>query len=137
VACWAYVRRKFEAEELSALRKNCAGPVLMEIKAWHATQKARSLPSSPMGKAITYAQNQWDALNAYLEDGRLEIDNNAADRGMRPIAVDRKNWMLYQSLGGGKTALVLPNLGQTAEAAGVNAKEYLRDVLARSPRKRM
>jgi transposase len=82
---------ELEAEDLSALRKNRAGPIIQEIKAWLALQKARRLPSSPMGKAITYTQNQWDALNVYLEDGRLEIDNNAAERGMRPIAVGRKN----------------------------------------------
>ncbi len=122
---------ELEAEELFALRKNRAGPLLEKIKTWLALQAARSLPSSPMGKAITYAQNQWDALNVYVEDGRLEIDNNAAERGMRPIALGRKNWMFFQSLGGGKTASVLLSLVQTAEAAGVNAKDYLRDVLVR------
>ena len=122
---------ELEAEDLSALRKNRAGPLLEKIKTWLALQAGRSLPSSPMGKAITYAQNQWDALNVYVEDGRLEIDNNAAERGMRPIALGRKNWLFFQSLGGGKTASVLLSLVQTAEAAGVNAKDYLRDVLVR------
>ena len=122
---------ELEAEDLSALRKNRAGPILEKIKAWLALQAARSLPSSPMGKAITYAQNQWDALNVYVEDGRLEIDNNAAERGMRSIAVGRKNWLFFQSLGGGKTMSVLLSLVETAKAAGVNAKEYLRDVLVR------
>jgi len=117
--------------EVLVLRTKYAGAILEEIKAWLALNYARVLPKSPMGKAITYAQNQWDALNVYLTDGRLEIDNNAAERGMRPIAVGRKNWLFFQSVGGGKTAAVLMSLIQTAVAAGVNVKLYLRDVLMR------
>jgi len=124
-------KHELEAEDLSVLRKNRAGPILEKIKAWLALQEARSLPSSPMGKAITYVQNQWHALNVYVEDGRLEIDNNAAERGMRSIAVGRKNWLFFQSLGSGKTMSILLSLVQTAKAAGVNTKEYLRDVLVR------
>ncbi|MFT4543448.1 MAG: transposase [Planctomycetota bacterium] len=118
-------------EGVAELRATHAAPILQRINAWLAVTEAQVLPKSPMGKAVYYAQAQWDALNVYVTDGRLEIDNNAAERAMRPIAVGRKNWLFFQTVGGGKTAVIMMSLIQTAEAAGVNVKLYLRDVLLR------
>ncbi|MFT7542838.1 MAG: transposase, partial [Gammaproteobacteria bacterium] len=120
-----------EPKGVAALREAHAKPVLKRIGAWLAVTEAKVLPKSPMGKAVFYARAQWDALNVYVTDGRLEIDNNAAERAMRPFALGRKNWLFFQTVGGGKTASVLMSLIQTAEAAGVNVKLYLRDVLQR------
>lgn len=58
------------------------------------------LPKSPLGKAIVYAHNQWSALMRYLDDGRLAISNNAAERALRPFARGRKNWLVFQREGG-------------------------------------
>lgn len=124
-------KEQLAPDAVMALRQKHSRPILEEIRAWLGVVKTQVLPKSPMGQAVYYAQAQWDALNTYLTDGRLEIDNNAAERAMRPIAVGRKNWLFYQSLGGGKTAAVLMSLIQTAEAAGVNVKLWLRDVLQR------
>jgi len=124
-------RDKLDPEGVAALRQKYAVPILKNIWAWLAEVEAQVLPKSPMGKAVHYAQAQWDALNVYVTDGRLEIDNNAAERAMRPIAVGRKNWLFFQSTGGGKTAVILMSLIQTAKAAGVNVQLYLRDVLQR------
>ncbi len=117
--------------EVAALRQEYSVPVLRRIRSWLAVTEAMVLPKSPMGKAVQYAQNHWEALTTYVKDGRLEVDNNAAERAMRPIAVGRKGWLFYQTKGGGKTASILMSLIQTAEAAGVNVKLYLRDVLLR------
>ena len=90
-----------------------------------------TLPKGPLARAIGYARNQWDALKRYLEDGRLSISNNAAERALRPFAVGRKNWLFFQRVGGGKTAAILMSLLETAKAAGVNPRDYFRDVLLR------
>ncbi len=116
---------------IAALRAAHSLPILKRIDAWLAMAEARVLPKSPMGKAVYYARAKWEALNVYVTDGRLEIDNNAAERAMRPIAVGRKNWLFFQTVGGGKAASILMSLIQTAEAVGVNVKLYLRDVLQR------
>ena len=84
-----------------------------------------------MGEATRYCLNQWLALNRFVEDGRLHIDNNLAERALRHFAVGRKNWLFFQTEGGGKTAAVLASLLQTARAIGIDPKTYFRDVLLR------
>jgi len=123
--------RKLDAKATQELRQAHALPALKRIQAWLGVCETKVLPKSPMGKAVYYAQAQWNALVAYTTDGRLEIDNNRAERAMRPFAIGRKNWLFFQTKGGGKTAAILMSLIQTAEAAGVNVKLYLRDVLQR------
>ncbi len=123
--------RGLNPKGIAALRQKQAMPVLKQIHAWLCVVEARVLPKSPMGIAVQYALNQWDALKVYTSDGRLEIDNNRAERAMKPIAVGRKNWLFVQTIGGGKTAAIMMSLIQTAEAAGVSVKLYLRDVLQR------
>ena len=113
------------------LRRAKARPLLKEFDAWLKSAQAQSLPKSPLGKAIGYAQNQWAALERYVEDGRLSISNNAAERALRPLAVGRKNWLFFQREGGGRTAATLMSLLETAKAAGVNPGEYFKDVLLR------
>ena len=78
--------------ERLAIRRVQALPLLAEIDDWRKKQSA--LPKSPMGQALTYLDNQWDALNVYATARHLEIDNNPAERALRPIAVGRKNWLL-------------------------------------------
>ena len=89
------------------------------------------LPKSPMGKAVHYAQAQWNALVVYTTNSRLEIDNNRAERAMKPVAGGRKNWLFVQTLAGCKTAAIMMSLIHSAEAAGVNVRPYVRDVLQR------
>jgi hypothetical protein len=123
--------RELDSAGVVALRSEHALPVLEEIHAWLGVVDAQVLPKSPMGAAVHYALAQWEALKVYVTDGRLEIDNNRSERAMKPVAVGRKNWLFVQTKGGGKTASIMMSLIQTAEAAGVNVKLYLRDVLQR------
>lgn len=108
-----------------------ARPLLAEFAAWLALAETQALPKSPLGRAITYAQNQWQALVRYVDDGRLAISNNAAERALRGFAVGRKNWLFFQREGGGRTAAILVSLLMTAKAAGVNANAHFKDVLLR------
>jgi transposase len=89
------------------------------------------LPKSPLGRAITYAQNQWPALVRHVDDGRLAISNNAAEQALRCFAVGRKNWLFFQREGGGKTAAILMSLLMTAKAAGIHPGDFFKDVLLR------
>ena len=74
--------------EILALRQAESVPVLDKIEAW-MDERIDVLPRSPLGKAIGYAQNNWAALGRYAGDGRLAIDNNAAERAIRPVAIGR------------------------------------------------
>lgn len=113
------------------LRVRQAGPLLEEFRAWLDLAETQALPKSPLGKAITYARNQWPALRCYVGDGRLAISNNAAERALRCFAVGRKNWLFFQREGGGKTAAILMSLLMTAKAAGIHPGDYFKDVLLR------
>jgi transposase len=99
--------------------------------AWLEAVRAQVLPKSPMGEAIGYALNQKAALLRYTEEGFLEIDNNAAERGEKTIAIGRRNWLFFGSEGGGATAAVLFSLTETCQRLGVEPWAYLRDVLDR------
>jgi transposase len=124
-------RQALGAEARRALRQEKAAPFVDAFRAWMDEAAQSVLPKGPLGIAIRYAQNQWRALTRYLEDGRLAISNNAAERALRPIAVGRKNWLFFQRAGGGRTASILMSLLMTAKAAGIEPREYFRDVLLR------
>jgi transposase len=117
------------------LRQESAVPRLQQFKEWLENQQAQRggpvLPKSPMGQAITYALNQWDALSVYTTDGRLAIDNNAAENALRRVAVGRKNWLFCGSDNGGNTAATLFSLIATCQRHKVEPFAYLRDVLTR------
>lgn len=108
-----------------------AQPVLDEFKKWLDKQAEDALPKSPIAVAVRYALNQWDALCRYVEDGRLAIDNNAAERALRGIAIGRKNWLFCGSEAGGRTAAVLFTIIASAVRNNLDPWLYLRDVLMR------
>ena len=138
----AMIRRMYDAERRAkdmtgesrlSLRRRESVPVLHALGEWLRATRARVLPKSPLGSAITYALNQWDALNVYATDGDLAIDNNAAERVLRGVAVGRKNWLFWGSMKGGKSAAVLTSLVATCKRHGLDPWSYLADVLARIP----
>ena len=113
------------------LRHERSRPILDAIHAWLTTERPRALPKSPIGEAIGYALNHWDALIRPQEAGFLEIDNGASERALKPVALGRKNWLFAGSDEGGKTAATLMSLCTTCKDLGVEPFAYLRDVLAR------
>jgi transposase len=118
-------------EITSKLRQEESRPVVEKFKEWLETAAGQVLPKSPIGEAIGYARSNWTALTRYLDAGFLSIDNNAAERALRPVAVGRKNWLHLGSDRGGRTAAVLMSLVQSCRSFGVEPFAYLRDVLDR------
>jgi transposase len=114
------------------LRQEKSKPVVDALYAW-MSDRLEVLPQSPLGKAIGYLQNRRDALALFLDDGRIEIDNNAAERALRPIAVGRKNWLFAGSERGGKAAATFFSVLESARRNGLNPYDYLKDVLERLP----
>lgn len=105
--------------------------VLEKLWAWMDRELPRHLPKGPMGEAIRYAQGQRVALTRFLEDPRLELDNNASERALRGVALGRKNYLFVGNDGAGENLAGLMSLLATCEASGVNPEAYLTDVLIR------
>lgn len=125
--------RALDSDKRLSLRREKSTPVLASIREWLDARRVNVLPKSPLGAAITYATNPWAALCVYVTDGDLAIDNNAAERALRGIAVGRKNWLHWGSDAGGKTAAVLTSFTATCERHGIDPWVYLADVLTRLP----
>lgn len=114
-------------------RQELALPILDKFHAWLEEQRADVLPKSPLGEALGYALNHWQALCRYTEAGFLAIDNNAAEREMKRLAIGRKNYLFVGSTQGGHTAAVLYSFTSTCHRLNVEPWAYLQDVLTRLP----
>jgi transposase len=112
-------------------RQQESKPLLDAMRPWLEGLKPTVLPKSPMGEAIGYVLRQWDPLTRYLDDGRLDIDNNRVERQMRTVAVGRKNWMFAGSDAGARRAATIYSLVCTCGLLGVEPWAYLKDVLQR------
>jgi transposase len=113
------------------LRQEFSVPILAKIKTWLDENHKLVLPRSPMAQAITYTLNQWEALNVYVTQGYLNIDNNAAERALKRIAIGRKNWLFAGHDEAAKSAAILTTLIASAQRHGLDPQAYLRGVLAR------
>jgi hypothetical protein len=118
---------------LAAYRQQYAGPVLTAFAGWLAEQRPRVLPKSAIGEAFTYATNQWPTLGISLTDGRLTIDNAAAEQAIRPLAVGRRNWLHLGGDGGLKPTAVLLSICASIKRQGINPWVYLKRVLTELP----
>ncbi len=118
-------------DERLAVRQRESVPLLTGIFERVQEMAGKALPSSPLGKALTYAQNQQQALLCYTSDGRLCIDNNPAENAIRPLAIGRKNWLFAGSERGGKACAIAMSLIHSAKALDINCYDYLRDVYKR------
>ena len=127
----AATEQKLAVEERTRLRQQHALPALAELRAWLEATRPMVLPKSPLAAAIGYALAQWAALVRYAQDGRLPIDNNGAERALRPLAVGRKNWLFFGHEEAGRKGAVLFSLVTTCRNIGVEPRAYLRDVLTR------
>lgn len=123
------VDEKLASDATVSLRQARAAPILKKFGEWLEIERRAVLPKSPFGEAVSYACNQWPTLNRYLGDARFAIDNNVAERAVRPLAVGRKNWLFIGGDGGLASAAVLMSLCASAKRHGLNPWAYLTDVL--------
>ena len=118
-------------DERRAIRQARAGPLLDDLQSWLQSWLTRLSQKSALAVAIQYALMRWAALVRYRDDGRLEIDNSAAERALRPVALGRKNFLFAGSDAGGERAAAIYSLLGTAKLNGLNPEAYLRIVLER------
>ena len=120
-------------EERRRLRRARAAPVFDELETWLAAQLATLSDKTPLAAAIRYARGRMRRMRPYLDDGRLALDNNAAERAMRGVALGRKNYLFVGSEASGHAAAVAYTLIETAKLNGVDPEAWLADTLARLP----
>jgi transposase len=119
------------ADERRTIRQARAGPLLEDLHRWFQTTISKLSRKSPLAIAIRYALTRWAALTRYLHDGRLELENNAAERALRAVALGRKNFLFLGADTGGERAEVIYSLIGTAKLNGIDPEAYLRYVLER------
>ncbi len=120
-------------DERVRIRQAKSKPLFDDLESWLKAQVTRISGKTPLAGAIRYAITRLKRLRPYLENGILELDNNAAERAIRGIAVGRKNWLFAGSERGGKAAAIAYTLIETAKLNGVDPQAWLTDVLARIP----
>jgi transposase len=118
-------------DERRAVRQSQSKPLLDSLRQWFESSLPKLSRKSDTTAAIRYALSRWDALLRYIEDGHVEIDNNAAERSLRGVALGRKNYLFAGSDAGGERAAAVYSLVGSAKLNGLDPEAYLREVLAR------
>ena len=119
------------AEARRDARQARSRPLVTELHAWFTAQMGKLPARSPTAEAIRYALNHWDGLSQFLDDGRIEIDNNSVERAMRPIALSRKNALFAGSDEGGENWAAVASLIETCKLNAVDPQRYLTGLLTR------
>jgi transposase len=117
-------------ERRRAVRQSLAKDKLDKLAEWLDQQLTLLSGKSELAAAIRYARSRWGALTAYVDDGRLELSNNAAENAIRPVTLGRKNWLFAGSDAGGDRAAIFYTLIRSAKLNGLEPEAWLRDVLA-------
>ena len=120
-------------EERYEKRLEQAKPVLDALLSWANEMQAKTAPKSALGRAIHYLLEQWPYLTRYLEDGRLELSNNRAERSIKPFVMGRKNWLFANTPGGAQASAMIYSLIETAKENGLDPYRYLLWILQTAP----
>ena len=120
-------------EEHAALRQAKAKPLFDALELRLQAQLRKISGKTKLAEAIRYALNRMPKARGYLDDGRLELDNNTCERSIRPIALSRKNYLFMGSIGGGKAAAIAYTLMETAKMNNVDPEAWLKWVIKRLP----
>jgi transposase len=118
-------------DERREVRNTRSRPLLESLKQWFEETLGKLSRKSDTAMAVRYALGRWAALLRFCDDGRIEIDNNAAERALRVVALGRKNFLFAGSDGGGESAAAIYSLLGTAKLNGIDPESYLRNVLSR------
>ena len=125
--------QNLEAEQRKALRQEKAAPILTALKPRLEAQLDPCLPQSPLGKAVRYTLAEWTALTRYLEDGRVQIDNNLTENAIRPSAIGKRNWLFIGHPDAGWRSAVIYSVIVSCRRMDIDPWEYIGDVLRRLP----
>ena len=112
-------------DEKFTVRQQKAKPIVDELYQWLLKHKDKTPPQMALGKAITYAINQFEKFRRYLDDGRLSIDNNRAERAIKPFVIGRKNWLFSHTSKGAHASAILYSLVETAKANDLVVHDYI------------
>ena len=119
------------AERRRAVRQELSAPLVADLESWLREQRAKLSRGNDLAKAMDYLLKRWLAFTRFLDDGRICLSNNAAERALRGIALGRKSWLFAGSDRGGQRAAALYSLIVTAKLNDVDPQAWLADVLAR------
>jgi hypothetical protein len=119
------------AERRRAVRQELSAPLVADLESWMREQRAKLSRGNDLAKAMDYLLKRWSAFTRFLDDGRICLSNNAAERALRGIALGRKSWLFAGSDRGGERAAALYSLIVTAKMNGVDPQAWLADVLTR------
>ena len=114
-----------------AARKATVAPLVAELEAWMRSTRGKMSRHADVAKAIDYMLKRWEAFSRFLQDGRICLTNNAAERALRGVALGRKSWLFAGSDSGGERAAAMYSLIQTAKLNDVDPRAWLADVLRR------
>lgn len=126
--------RQMTSKERYDFRLEKAKPIICELKEWLFDKVNYVPPQSLTGKAMKYFVKQWHRFINYLEDGKIEVDNNRCERMVRPFTIGRKNWLFSSSVSGAKASADLYSLIVTAKQNGLNTYDYLKMILSEIPK---
>ena len=121
-------------DERYDVRQKEIRPVLERLHAWAKTTRPKVAPKTPLGKALAYLLEHWDGLIRFLDDGRLEVDNNRAENAIRPFTLGRRAWLFSATVEGAKASASLYSLVETAKANGLEPYAYLRHLFTELPK---
>jgi transposase len=119
------------AEERLRVRRETSAPLVAALEAWLRAERAKLSRHAPIAKAIDYMLSRWSAFARFLDDGRICLTNNAAERALRGLALGRKSWLFAGSQRGAERAALMYTLIQTAKLNDLDPQAWLADVLAR------
>jgi len=125
--------RDLTSEERYEGRLKSSKPVLDAFLSWLKIQEHRALPKSALGQAINNCLNQWEKLEAFLKDGRLELDNNRSERSIKPYVIGRKNWLFSNTPKGARASAIIYSIVETAKGNGLNPYYYLNYLFEKLP----
>jgi transposase len=124
---------KLTPDEIRRRREQLAKPIVDEIKTWLEKHRPKLAPAAPTARAMNYLINHWGAFARYLDDGRLKLDNNAAERALRLAAIGRKNYLFVGNERSGEVTATLLSLIETAKANGLEPLGYLTRAMRELP----
>jgi len=125
--------RGYDYQKRYFYRKKYLKQIYHAFYRWLIKKQRETLDKTPIRQAINYALNHWRALQNVFADGRLLVDNNTAERSIKPVVIGRKNYLFAGSDAGGKRAAIIYSIIETCKQNAVNTFDYLRDVLTRLP----